>query len=747
MGIRVGIDLGTTYSAVSWINPKTQQPEMICSDAHSDLMITPSEVWFRPDGSVLCGADAKEAFENGEVGVANTFKRFMGTSGPCFYTADGEGKTAEELSAILLRHLKEQAERHIGQPIDGAVITVPAYFEDEPRASTRAAAEQAGLHVIDIISEPTAAALNYGMGHWRENALILVYDLGGGTFDVTLVAMGKDRNLITMGTMGDHRRGGRDWDKALADLIVRKLRDELGLSVEDDLEVMNELTAGAEEWKQKLTKSPSVRVRVPGMGAASVTVTREEFDEATEDLLEQTGSLCDHLLEELHVSWGQVTDVLLVGGSTRMPQVSRFLTERLRGRQPIAHVNPDQAVAMGAAICANIARKADLVAFTPGGDAKEEVRRRSASLLQQTSTSVVKPSQTIELSSIRFQDAVAHAMGIVLVNAEETAYVNETIIPANAPVPCKYSRATLFDSRAGEMEIYVLQGSGPIDCCTVSAKYVASGITRTRDPLCTMHVQYSYDAGHMIHVQVRQDDGTEDLPLRKEPFTQEDIARFMLPYEKPKAPPASEAMAIVMAIDVSGSMDGSPIRLAKEAMEKFTYDFEGMNVAMGVLMVSNRCAWTCRPTQDLEKVRAGIRKVRVGATGGGNTDNPFRDILAELRHRRGPKYAIVLADGAWLYQSKAIEDARKCHAAKIDVIGMGFGDADEAFMRAISTVDTVMTTDAQLGLSFGKIARSLGAGSGAALSTARGGLFQRKKQDAAPKARSWETVMELDKGG
>ena len=165
MGIKVGIDLGTTYSAVAWVNPKTGSPEIIPSDEDGRSRITPSEVWFAPDGSIVCGARAKEAFEDGEGGVANTFKRSMDSGEPCFYAPDGSEKTAEELSAMLLAHLVKQAEAHSGQTIDGAVITVPAYFADFPRTATRRAAEKAGLKVIDIISEPTAAAMTYGLEH------------------------------------------------------------------------------------------------------------------------------------------------------------------------------------------------------------------------------------------------------------------------------------------------------------------------------------------------------------------------------------------------------------------------------------------------------------------------------------------------------------------------------------------------------------------------------------------------------
>lgn len=747
MGIRVGIDLGTTFSAIAWVNPRTNQPELIKSDTESDQLITPSEIWFAPDQKIYCGARAKEAFETGEEGVANTFKRYMGTDEVCFIAPDGKQYRSEELSTILLRHMKAQAEKNSGQTIEEAVITVPAYFEDEPRAATRRAAQAAGLQVRDIISEPTAAALNYGLEHWRKNALIMVYDLGGGTFDVTLVAMTDNTTLKTLGTTGDHRRGGRDWDEALAGLVLDKLENELGMSLSEEQDLINDLRSQAEEWKKQLSRLENLhlRIRVPGSGFVSITLSRKEFDDTTAPLLNQTASLCNHLLSSLHIRWDQITDVLLVGGSTRMPQVRAFLTECRNGKEPIMHVNPDYAVALGAAMRAGMHQREEVVNLTSAGSAAEAVEKRNAELLQ-TLNRDVQASRTVELADIRFQDAVAHAMGIVLVNPEQTGYINSTIIPANAPVPCKYSQSARFDSWEREMEIYVLQGEGSIADAHVNAKYVASGFTRVPGRFCVVHVQYSYDSNHLIHVQVRQDDGQADLPLRKEPFTQEDIAKFLGPYQPPEPGSVSVPMTIVLVIDVSGSMSGTPIQNAKKAMEDFTHKFPDQDVSFGVLLVSDRCRWVIHPSQDLRAVRTAIGSISVGDTGYGNSAHPFTEILSELgKGESMPKYAIVMADGVWSYQDAAIQAAKKCHANGIDIIGMGFGSADKRFMQAISSVDAVMTTDSQLGASFGRIAQSLSGRTAPSESTKKKGflnLFSRKEESRELVARSWETPME-----
>ena len=215
----IGIDLGTTYSAVARVVPqsgeKTVRAEIIKnSDGRS---ITPSVIQFLPDGDIVFGSEAKEAAEFGEDGCAQTFKRSMGSS-DIYCSFYGKAYTAEDLSTLLLKHLKEDAERSLGGKIDSAVVTVPAYFRDAERRSTMNAAKRAGLNVLCLLDEPVAAAINYGMGHWRDNAVIMVYDLGGGTFDVTIVKM-ENGHLETMYTAGNHVLGGKDWDNALVDIV------------------------------------------------------------------------------------------------------------------------------------------------------------------------------------------------------------------------------------------------------------------------------------------------------------------------------------------------------------------------------------------------------------------------------------------------------------------------------------------------------------------------------------------------
>lgn len=736
MGIAVGIDLGTTFSAVAWINPATKKPEIVRNS--EDKPITPSVIFFEEDGSYICGDEAKEAFERGEYGCASAFKRYMGTNEICC-SVYGKNYTAEELSAMLLAHLKKEAEETLNQQITEAVITVPAYFFNDERQATLRAAQKAGLKVRRIINEPTAAALNYGMKHWRENAVIMVYDLGGGTFDVTLVGMGAGYQMESLATVGDHMLGGKDWDKQLVDLVASKIEEETGVAVSRDLEIKNELTSMAEGWKKKLSQPKGTvecSIYVPDYGDVSVTVTRAEFDDATRALLDQTALLCEQVLEKKGVSWQQVTDVLLVGGSTRMPQVSEFLT-KLTGKQPIAHVNPDEAVALGAAMQTMLQDEEYVVYSVPAKKAAADAPAskglfsfmkkeppKPAAVSQGTTNDIVlkyskpvKQAETLaDVALIGKRDVQAHGMGIISVNPEGTAYINENIIPPNMPIPVKSARAFQFHTTArgdNELEIFVLEGEGKPLECDINAKYVVSGIRHIKGSPTTIRVQYSFDRNSIIHVQVRQENDQRDLPIKKVPIDPDEMYKYGKPID-PNDFKAQSDLTIVMAVDVSGSMMGSPLADAKSAMISFVKQYEDTGAYIGVMVVSDRVAWVCKPTSNYSQCIQAINSITVGMTGGCNAAHPFADIENYFRSEDGNQYAIILADGMWENQNRAITAAKSCHRAGIEIAAIGFGSADKEFLNAVSSQQdlSILTQQSELTKSFGKIAQSIGTGSG-----------------------------------
>lgn len=537
MGVSVGIDLGTTFSAVALVDPNTKEPKIVLNA--DGEKITPSVIQFQKNHSTgtvttIVGAEAKEAFDIGEDGCVSAFKRLMGTNKE-YYRFDGKSYSSVDLSAILLKYLKEGAEASLSETIDEAVITVPAYFYSAEREATIQAAKIAGLKVKKIIDEPNAAVMAFGLNHWRNNANILVYDLGGGTFDVTLTHMENNGFLRTIVTRGDHVLGGKDWDARILGIVKNRILEETGFEVDSDMDFAKEVMGLAEGLKKKLTLSDaaSVNVNVPEYGSCTVKVTLDEFNSSTADLLNKTGSLCQNVLEEAGMTWNDVTDILLVGGSTRMKQVPKYLEKISNGHKPLSQVNPDEAVALGAAIQSSKTNEGYSALSVQIIDGKKVTDRSKQGLSLNETVEAEKKLSGLGMLSLC--ETTAHAMGIIAINDEGNSYYNEIIIPANHPRPVRAAKRFRFytsSSVSNELEIYVLQGDrdNPLDC-QITNKYVVTGIQHVKygEKIGTViRIQYSYDENGVIHIQARQEQSNVDLPIRKEEIG-DDVARFGTP--------------------------------------------------------------------------------------------------------------------------------------------------------------------------------------------------------------------------
>ena len=730
MGIKVGIDLGTTFSAVAMMDEKKGQPVIIPNTLGE--RITPSVIQFTEDDEIIVGTEAKEAFEAGESGCASVFKRSMGSQ-DIYCSFNGKRYTAEDLSAILLRYLKEETEKVTHQEIDEAVVTVPAYFYHKERQATMNAAKKAGLNIRQIINEPTAAAMNYGANHWRENARVLVYDLGGGTFDVTLVQMKKGNQMESLQTTGDHTLGGKDWDARISMIVEGKIEEETGLSVTEYPEIHQVVTQSAENIKKQLTtrNTASVKINLPNYGWYSTAVSLDEFEQNTNDLIERTGTLCESLLRGLNITWRDVTDILLVGGSTRMRQVTTYL-KRISGHAPLSQVNPDEAVALGAAIQVHLPLpEYSVITMASVSDDKPSNAFSPFKFKKATATAQATPAYSLpgvvgketalnNALCMSHVDVVAHAMGVIAVNAEGTRYINKTIIPANQKIPVKCAEAFHYYTSArgdNEVEIYVLQGTKTPLECQIIGKYVVSGITHNReDNPTTIKIQYSYDINGMVHVQARQGNSTLDLPIREEPVPA-DMSKYGQPINPEDMKPVAEPLSVVMAVDVSGSMSGEPIKDALDAMCHFVDNFEDYpgDVQIGAIAVSDESKIVQPLTGNLSKCKSSIRSITSCMTGVCNDGHPFNDIKSMLSSEKGRRIGIVLADGMWSYQDQAVAAAHSCHRLGIDITGIGFGSADQKFLKDISSGDVraMLVDQSELTQSFGKIAQEIGGGSNA----------------------------------
>ncbi|CCG05476.1 molecular chaperone DnaK [Blastococcus saxobsidens] len=357
MARAVGIDLGTTNSVVTVL--EGGEPTVIANSEGSRT--TPSVVAFAKNGEVLVGQSAKNQAVTNVDRTIRSVKREMGTN---WKSADIDGKqyTPQEISARVLQKLKRDAETYLGEPVTDAVITVPAYFEDAQRQATKEAGEIAGLNVLRIVNEPTAAALAYGLDKGETEQTILVFDLGGGTFDVSLLEIG-DGVIEVKATAGDNHLGGDDWDERVVKHLVQTFNAQNGIDLSKDKLAMQRLREAAEKAKIELSGAQSTNLNLPYITAGAegplhldVTITRAEFQRMTQDLLDRAKAPFNQAIRDAGISVGQIDHVVLVGGSTRMPAVSDLVRELTGGKEPNKGVNPDEVVAIGAALQAGVLR-------------------------------------------------------------------------------------------------------------------------------------------------------------------------------------------------------------------------------------------------------------------------------------------------------------------------------------------------------------------------------------------------------
>jgi len=471
-GLAVGIDLGTTYSVAAYLDRQGRPTSVVNS---SGDLLTPSVVLFEDD-NVVVGKEAVAASAVEPDRVADCVKRDMGSKA-YHRKINGESMPPEFISAQILRKLKADAERKLG-PIPAAVITVPAYFDEPRRRATADAGKLAGLEVLDIINEPTAAALAYGHqagyleGPGARPLTAMVYDLGGGTFDVTIVRIEGD-DFRAIATDGDVLLGGKDWDEALADILAEKFKaqSQSGEDPRDDPSTHQDLRLAAEGAKKTLSERTKATVYVNlRSGRKKAEVTREEFEEATAALLGRTRATTEIVAMQAELTWAQVDKVLLVGGSTRMPAVARML-EELTGKPPDASLSADEAVAHGAALYAGLI----LARRGQGEDA---------------------PSFTVT-------DVNSHSLGLIAIDPAADRRFNQVLIPKNTPLPkVVVKKFKTFKDGQKSVKVTVLEGeSEQPDACTQVGECVIRGLPPGLPAGALIEVRYMYQANGRLRVQ------------------------------------------------------------------------------------------------------------------------------------------------------------------------------------------------------------------------------------------------------
>ena len=457
----VGIDLGTTNSVVSVL--EGGDPVVIPNAEGSRT--TPSVVAFSSDGEVLVGEVAKRQAITNPDRTIRSVKRHMGTAKK--FKIDDKNYAAQEISARVLMKLKRDAEEYLGDTVTQAVVTVPAYFDDAQRTATNEAGKVAGLEVLRIINEPTAAALAYGLDKESSDQTILVFDLGGGTFDVSVLELG-DGVFEVKSTSGDTKLGGDDWDEAVIDWLVASFKGDHGVDLSSDAMAMQRLKEAAEKAKIELSQTASSQINLPFVTATdkgplhlNYTLSRAKFQELTADLLDRCRGPFERAISDAGISKGDIHHVVLVGGSTRMPAVAELVQE-MTGREPNKTVNPDEVVAIGAAIQAGVLKG--------------------------------------EVKDVLLLDVTPLSLGI-----ETKGGVMTTLIERNTTIPTRKSEIfTTAEDGQPSVEIHVLQGERQMAAYNKTlGKFQLVDLPPAPRGMPQIEVTFDIDANGIVHVSAQ----------------------------------------------------------------------------------------------------------------------------------------------------------------------------------------------------------------------------------------------------
>jgi len=652
----IGIDLGTTYSLMSHVD-ESGRVRLIPNAEGQNL--TPSVVLIK-DGNIQVGQAAlNQSVTEGEY-VARGIKRNMGDD-----TFTFQGLTPTQISAEILKKLKRDAEAFLGDEVDEAVITVPAYFTDKPLTTTKEAGFLAGFSVEDLPKEPTAAALYYGTAQMKDGDCILVYDLGGGTMDATVLTFDND-TFNVLASDGSQSLGGQDWTQRLVDFVSDAYEAAFGVFPASDRRIEQMIFDECEKAKCMLKTVDTVSIPLSHEGKVEeMSISLTQFDEMTADLLLQTTTKVESALNKAGVGWKDISKILLVGGSTRLRMVERALTE-ISGISPTKYRSPDELVALGAAL------------YTRQEVTKDG--RRQIVLAQQSNRGIVlAPKGSRGIAVVTIEESAAHGLGTVVIDRsdEEVKLGTSVIIPASTKIPASESRED-YETRPHqtEIDIPVVQtdedGLDPYSC-HINKTYRFLGIPDRNSP-SQIRVTFNYDKDAIINVSA--------IDVESQQYLEKQVVDFELPdiVEIPSA------LQILLVIDTSSSMEGQPLEDAKKEVKKVCEELKDSGHRMGLVQFGAAVDVVHPITENLRKIKKAVNPL-FAENGTPMAEGIFL-AREQLESVQGNKVAILVSDGFPNDEMLAENAANQLKARGITLYTISIGTEGAEFLQKIGDAYT-----------------------------------------------------------
>ncbi|MCP4217869.1 MAG: Hsp70 family protein [bacterium] len=646
--LRIGIDLGTTFSCMAYLD-ESRTPTIIPNRENKEL--TPSIVLFGEEGVTVGDPAYNQLFTRGDECV-QSIKRLMGDD-----TYRFKDHNPTDISAEILKKLKSDAEEYFQQPVNEAVITVPAYFGDAQRRATREAGEKAGFKVLALPNEPTAAAIYYGVQKMRGGEKILVYDLGGGTFDASVLLYEND-DFHILSNDGSRELGGKNWTEEVIQWVNGKFEALYGIYPGTDSHMRETIAEACENAKKQLSKLPVVDIPLSYKGRSEIlTLTREEFDNMTEHLLMQSMAKVHDALEKASLDWGGLDTLLLVGGSTRLKQVEERLAEE-SGKVPVKFGSVDTIVALGAAIYTGQEMQDD-------GSRKITVRKRGAGITVKT----LRETTTFGLGTL-----------VEVHDGQSAHFESSLIIEPRAMVPAQRTRADYKTApNQTRIDIPVVQvnrdGLSP-DHCELMKGYVFTGIPQRSEP-SSIEVTFKYDKDNIIDVDAVDLETGSVLKKDEGPFVLPDVTAVTAAGTN-----AADPVSILILLDTSGSMCGEPLEQAKQELEKVCRELlQKEDVEVGLIEFGWDIRVVCPLSNDIQQVIDSVADLEAG------NGTPMKEglelALDTLTGIRGDRYAVLISDGFPNRRKKALQAAEDLKGDGVTLYTISIEDGGAEFLQGI----------------------------------------------------------------